>query len=108
MRAYLTKDLLQDELLMAIRAVHRGDTYVPAALKSVIAARDRQPDLTPRELQVLELIVHGLVNKQIAYSLNLAEYTVKNHVKNIFTKLGVQDRTQAATVAIQRGIIHLA
>jgi two-component system, NarL family, response regulator len=108
MRAYLTKDLLQDELLMAIRAVHRGETYVPAALATVIAARDKQPDLTPRELQVLELIVHGLVNKQIAYSLNLAEYTVKNHVKNIFTKLEVQDRTQAATVAIQRGIIHLS
>jgi DNA-binding NarL/FixJ family response regulator len=107
MRAYLTKDLLQDELLLAIRAVHKGETYVPAAVASMIAAREKEPDLTPRELQVLELIVRGLVNKQIAYSLNLAEYTVKNHVKNIFTKLGVQDRTQAATIAIQRGIIHL-
>lgn len=108
MRAYLTKDLLQDELLTAIRAVHKGQTYVPTGLALVIASREKQPDLTPRELQVLELIVHGLVNKQIAYSLNLAEYTVKNHVKNIFTKLGVQDRTQAATAAIQRGIIHLS
>ena len=60
-----------------------------------------------REIQVLELIVRGLANKQIAYTLNIAEHTVKNHVKNILSKLGVQDRTQAATAAIQRGIIHL-
>src|SRR5437867_11819825 len=106
MRAYLTKDLLQDEMLMAIRAVHRGEMYLPAALASAITAT--HPDLTARELQVLELLAHGLVNKQIAYYLNVAEYTVKNHVKNIFVRLGVQDRTQAATVAIQRGIIHLS
>jgi two-component system NarL family response regulator len=105
-RAYLTKDLLQDEMLRAIRKVHRGETYLPAALASALAAT--HPDLTARELEVLELLARGLVNKQIAYSLNLAEYTVKNHVKNIFSKLGVQDRTQAATVAIQRGIIHLS
>jgi len=58
-------------------------------------------------MQVLELIVRGRANKQIAYSLNIAEHTVKNHVKNILSKLGVQDRTQAATAAIQRGIVHL-
>jgi two-component system NarL family response regulator len=58
-------------------------------------------------VQVLELIVRGLANKQIGYTLNIAEHTVKNHVKNILSKLGVQDRTQAATTAIQRGIIHL-
>jgi DNA-binding NarL/FixJ family response regulator len=63
--------------------------------------------LSAREIQVLELIVQGLANKQIAYSLGIAEHTVKNHVKNILSKLGVQDRTQAATAAIQRGIIHL-
>jgi two-component system NarL family response regulator len=57
---------------------------------------------------VLSLIVGGLPNKQIAYQLNIAEHTVKNHVKNILAKLGVADRTQAATAAIQRGIIHLA
>ena len=55
----------------------------------------------------LELIVQGLANKQIGYTLTIAEHTVKNHVKNILSKLGVQDRTQAATAAIQRGIIHL-
>jgi DNA-binding NarL/FixJ family response regulator len=58
-------------------------------------------------VEVLELIVRGLANKQIAYALSIAEHTVKNHVKSILSKLGVQDRTQAATAAIQRGIIHL-
>ena len=105
--AYLTKDVLHDELLKAIRAVNEGHTYLPAAVAAALAAQLPRPDLSAREVQVLELIVRGLANKQIAYTLNIAEHTVKNHVKNILSKLGVQDRTQAATVAIQRGIIHL-
>jgi two-component system NarL family response regulator len=63
--------------------------------------------LSAREVEVLELIVKGLANKQIAYVLNIAEHTVKNHVKSILVKLEVDDRTQAATAAIQRGIVHL-
>ncbi|HEV3198322.1 MAG TPA: response regulator transcription factor [Bryobacteraceae bacterium] len=106
-QAYLTKDVLHDELLKAIRAVHAGQTYLPAAVAASLAAQIPRPDLSAREVQVLELIVQGLANKQIAYSLSIAEHTVKNHVKSILSKLGVQDRTQAATVAIQRGIIHL-
>jgi DNA-binding NarL/FixJ family response regulator len=106
-QAYLTKDVLHDELLKAIRAVHGGQTYLPAAVAASLAAQMPRPDLSAREVQVLELIVRGLANKQIAYSLSIAEHTVKNHVKNILSKLGVQDRTQAATAAIQRGIIHL-
>ena len=105
-QAYLTKDVLHDELLIAIRAVAAGQTYLPAAVAAV-AAQPPRPDLSARELQVLELIVQGLANKQIAYALEIAEHTVKNHVKNILSKLGAQDRTQAATAAIQRGIIHL-
>ena len=107
-QAYLMKDILHDELLKAIRAVHEGQTYLPATVAAALAAQMPRPDLSARELQVLELIVAGLANKQIAYTLNIAEYTVKNHVKNILDKLAVQDRTQAATVAIQRGIIHLS
>ena len=107
-QAYLMKDILHDELLKAIRAVHDGQTYLPASVAAALAAQIPRPDLSARELQVLELIVAGLANKQIAYTLNIAEYTVKNHVKNILDKLAVQDRTQAATVAIQRGIIHLS
>jgi two-component system NarL family response regulator len=105
-QAYLTKDVLHDELLIAIRAVAAGQTYLPAAVAAV-AAQSPRPDLSAREMQVLELIVQGLANKQIAYALDIAEHTVKNHVKNILSKLGAQDRTQAATAAIQRGIIHL-
>jgi two-component system NarL family response regulator len=105
--AYLTKDVLHDELLKAIRAVHEGQAYLPAAVAAALAAQLPRPDLSAREVQVLELIVRGLANKQIAYTLNIAEHTVKNHVKNILSKLGAQDRTQAATAAIQRGIIHL-
>jgi two-component system NarL family response regulator len=106
-QAYLTKDVLHDELLKAIHAVHAGQTYLPAAVAAALAAQLPRPDLSAREIQVLELIVRGLANKQIAYTLSIAEHTVKNHVKNILSKLGVQDRTQAATAAIQRGIIHL-
>ena len=107
MQAYLTKDVLHDELLNAIRAVHDGRRYLPPAVAAALAAQMPRPDLSARELQVLELIVRGLANKQIGYTLTIAEHTVKNHVKNILSKLGVQDRTQAATAAIQRGIIHL-
>jgi DNA-binding NarL/FixJ family response regulator len=107
-QAYLTKDVLHDELLKAIRAVYGGQTYMPPAVAASLAAQMPRPDLSAREVQVLELIVAGLANKQIAYTLNIAEYTVKNHVKSILDKLAVQDRTQAATAAIQRGIIHLS
>ncbi|HUP03664.1 MAG TPA: response regulator transcription factor [Bryobacteraceae bacterium] len=107
MQAYLTKDVLHDELLNAIRAVYEGRRYLPPGVAAALAAQMPRPDLSARELQVLELIVRGLANKQIGYTLTIAEHTVKNHVKNILSKLGVQDRTQAATAAIQRGIIHL-
>ena len=106
-QAYLTKDVLHDELLKAIRAVYGGQTYLPPAVAASLAAQLPRPELSAREVQVLGLIVRGMANKQIAFSLSIAEHTVKNHVKNILSKLGVQDRTQAATAAIQRGIIHL-
>src|ERR1039457_5512240 len=106
-QADLTKDGLHDELLKAIRAVYGGQTYLPAGVAASLAAQLPRPELSAREVQVLGLIVQGLANKQIAFSLTIAEHTVKNHVKNILSKLGVQDRTQAATAAIQRGIIHL-
>jgi DNA-binding NarL/FixJ family response regulator len=106
-QAYLTKDVLHDELLKAIRAVYAGQTYLPSGVAAALAAQMPRPDLSAREVQVLELIVKGQANKQIAFTLSIAEHTVKNHVKNILSKLGVQDRTQAATAAIQRGIVHL-
>ena len=105
-KAYVTKDVPHDEMLHAIRIVYQGGTYYPQG--SAVSDWSSQPILSARELQVLELIVQGLANKQIAYTLNIAEHTVKNHVKHILTKLGVHDRTQAVTAAIQRGIVHLS
>jgi len=105
-QAYLTKDVLHDDLLKAIRAVDAGGTFLPPSVAAT-ASQLPAPDLSAREIEVLSLIVEGLANKEIAYRLTIAEHTVKNHVKNILAKLGVADRTQAATAAIQRGIIHL-
>ncbi len=104
---YLTKDVLHDELLVAVRAVAQGEKYLPEVLSAALAGHSSGPILSAREVEVLELIVKGLANKQIAYVLNIAEHTVKNHVKSILVKLGVDDRTQAATAAIQRGIVYL-
>ena len=104
-QAYLTKDVLPDELITAIRAVHAGERYLPELVLATLAAE--VPRLSERELEVLRLVAQGLSNKRIAYVLNIAEDTAKNHVKSILKKLGADDRTQAATEAIQRGIIHL-
>lgn len=106
-RSYLTKDVLHDELIRAIRAVYAGGTYLPPTVAAALEASVLPAGLSAREIEVLELIVKGQGNKQIAYELGIAEHTVKNHVKNILNKLGADDRTQAATAAIQRGIIHL-
>jgi DNA-binding NarL/FixJ family response regulator len=106
-RAYLTKDVLHDELIRAIHAVHAGGKYLPASVSAALESSTLPAGLSAREMEVLALIVKGLGNKQIAYQLGIAEHTVKNHVKNILSKLSVDDRTQAATAAIQRGIIHL-
>jgi two-component system NarL family response regulator len=106
-QAYLIKDILEGDLIKAIRSVHAGRRYLTDLVRASLAPDPALPDLTSRELEVLNLIVQGLGNKQISYTLGIADYTVKNHVKNILTKLRVEDRTHAATVAIRRGIIHL-
>jgi DNA-binding NarL/FixJ family response regulator len=107
-QVYITKDAPQKEVLKAIRAAYSGESYVLETLASTVAAGKSRPCLTPRELEVLALVVRGLVNKQIAGELKMADNTVKNHIKTILQKLGAQDRTQAATEAIRRGIIHLS
>jgi len=106
-RAYLTKDVLHDELIRAIHAVHSGGKYLPPGVAAALESSALPAGLSAREAEVLALIVKGYGNKQIAYTLGIAEHTVKNHVKSILSKLSVDDRTQAATAAIQRGIIHL-
>jgi two-component system, NarL family, response regulator len=103
---YLKKDVQHDELIEAIRTVHSGHKYFRGPI-AVSLEQAKRPELSGRELEVLTLVAKGLSNKRIAYSLSIADNTVANHLKNILSKLGVDDRTQAATAAIQRGIIHL-
>lgn len=106
-RAYILKDMVGDELLDAIRAVHAGQRRIPPAVAARLAERMPRSELTPRELEVLRLIVKGKSNKEIAAALFVTEGTVKIHVNNLLSKLGVSDRTQAVTAALQRGIVHL-
>jgi two-component system NarL family response regulator len=106
MVGYLKKDVQHDELIDAIRAVHAGQKYFRGPIAGHLEDAGH-PDLSTRELEVLTLVAKGLSNKRIAYSLGIADNTVANHLKNILAKLGVDDRTHAATAAIQRGIIRL-
>ncbi|HYL98740.1 MAG TPA: response regulator transcription factor [Blastocatellia bacterium] len=106
-RGYLLKDAIREELLVAIRNVHAGQKHIPAAIASRLAERIPLNDLTARELEVLSLVVKGLTNSDIATALSISKGTVKVHINNILSKLGVSDRTQAATTALQRGIVHL-
>jgi len=106
-RGYLLKDALREELLSAIRAVHSGRKYIPPGIAARLAERIPMCDLTSRELEVLGLIVKGMNNADIAAALSISKGTVKIHVNNILSKMGVSDRTQAATAAIKRGIVHL-
>lgn len=104
---YLLKNVDSDRLLETIRAVHAGRYKLPADVAARLAERLAAPELSPREGEVLELIVRGRSNKEIGSDLGVAENTVKNHVKVVLEKLGVQDRVQATTRAIQRGIVQL-
>jgi two-component system NarL family response regulator len=106
-RAYLLKDSLRKELINAIRVVHAGGRFLSPAAASRLAERIPQAELSLRERQILEQVVKGLSNKEIAGELSVAEGTIRIHVSNILSKLGVKDRTQAAVAAIQRGIVHL-
>jgi two-component system NarL family response regulator len=106
-RGYLLKDVFFEELEAAIRNVHMGARHIPAAIAERLVERMAGSDLTAREMEVLELIVQGQSNKEIGVSLNISEATVKSHINNILSKLGVTDRTQAATTALQRGLVHL-
>ena len=106
-KAYLLKGMTIDELLSTIQAVHSSKTRISPAIAEKLAERMSTHALTARELSVLERIVAGRANKEIASDLDISEATVKSHVNNLLSKLGVSDRTNAATVAIQRGIVHL-
>lgn len=104
---YLLKSTLRKEMLDAIRAVHAGRRYVPAEIANEIAIHAGDDPLTERETDVLGLVALGKSNKEIGRHLVISEETVKAHVKGIFEKLGVSDRTHAVTVATKRGMLDL-
>jgi DNA-binding NarL/FixJ family response regulator len=106
-RGYLLKGMPFEELLKTITAVHAGKSRITSPIAEKLADRVSGQQLTARELSVLERIVAGRANKEIAADLFISEATVKTHVNNLLSKLGVADRTQAATVALQRGFVHL-
>jgi len=104
-KAYLLKGMTTDELITTIREVHAGRSHIPPAIAERLAERMGTEDLTPREAEVLQEIVAGKSNKEIAAELEISEATVKTHINTLLSKLGVTDRTQAATAAIRRGIV---
>ncbi len=104
---YLSKSADVEDLLSALRHLVNGDTYFPPAIAAKLNARRQRHTLSPRELQVLKEIVAGRSNKEIISSMKVSEATVKMHISNLLTKLGVLDRTQAAIEAVRQGIIHL-
>jgi len=106
-QGYLLKDMFFEELEEAIRQVHAGGRRLPAVVAERLAERMTGSELTGRELEVLEQIVRGKSNKEIATILKIGEATVKSHINSVLGKLGVSDRTQAATTALQRGLVHL-
>src|SRR3712207_86142 len=105
--AYLIKDVLGAELAAAIRAAAAGGRVIPPKVARTLAHFTPRVELTAREVEVLRLVAKGLRNEQIARVIGRTTGTVKVHVKNILEKLGAEDRTQAVTLALQRGIIHL-
>ena len=104
---YICKDVAESELIRAIRAVNAGGKYIPAEIAGILSENYGQEELTPQERKILQMIVGGNSNKEIAFDLNISENTVKTHVKNVFEKLGVSDRTSAATLAIKRGLVRI-
>lgn len=106
-KGYVVKGMVREELLSAIRAVHAGKRHVPSAVAAKLVDHLGSEKLTQRELDVLKEIARGKRNKEIGAELSIAEDTVKMHVKSILMKLGVNDRTEAVTIALRRGIIHL-
>jgi DNA-binding NarL/FixJ family response regulator len=106
-QGYAVKGIVRGELLEMIRSVHAGKRRLSASVAQRLAEHVGEEPISPRELEVLSLMAAGKRNKEIADELSIAEDTVKMHVRNIFSKLQVNDRTEAVTIALRRGIIHL-
>jgi len=106
-RGYLLKDSSREEILDAIRRVSAGETYLPARIVQKVAEGFRKPEISPRELEVLQCVAAGKSNKEIGVQLFIAEGTVKTHVKSLLEKLGTVGRTAAVREAVHRGLVRL-
>ena len=106
-QSYLLKGMSHLKLLEAIRSVRMGHTYLPRSIRNSMPVKVNRPALSPREVDILRLIVKGLCNQEIADKLSITRGTVKWHVNIILRRLGVSDRTQAVVVAAQRGIVEI-
>jgi DNA-binding NarL/FixJ family response regulator len=106
-QGYLLKSTLQAEIVAAIQAVHAGRHYIPPRIAARLAERMVRSALTQRELEILEMVARGLTNKQIGNALQISENTARNHINSIIRKLDVSGRTEAATAAIQQGLVHM-
>jgi DNA-binding NarL/FixJ family response regulator len=104
---YLLKSTPQAEIVAAIHAVHSGRHHIPPRIASRLAERMVRTALTQRELEILEMVVRGLTNKQIGNALRISENTARNHINSIIRKLDVSGRTEAATAAIQQGLVRM-
>lgn len=104
---FVLKNVSGEELVKAVKTVHAGKKFIPANIANVLSENLGSEELTPSESKILELIVAGQANKEIAANLSVTENTVKTHVKNILAKLGVADRAAAATTAIKRGLVRV-
>jgi len=106
-RTYVLKTAAREDLIQTIRAVHSGERCISPVIGARLAERMSHAGLTAREIEILKLIAKGRSNKEIGGALGIAEVTVKLHVGHLLTKLKASDRTQATTIALQRGILHL-
>jgi DNA-binding NarL/FixJ family response regulator len=104
---YLLKSASQEEVIEAIRVVSQGKRRIPSALAARLAERVGRSTLSSREQEVLELVVNGLTNKEIAHALGISDITARNHVISVLAKLDAKDRTEAATIALRRGLVRL-
>jgi two-component system NarL family response regulator len=104
---YLLKEAVLDDLAGVVRAVYNGARPIPEDVQRILESRSNYGQLTAREVEVLELIAQGLRNKEVGHALGITEETIKVHMRNIMDKLNVQDRTEAVTMGLRRGIIHL-
>lgn len=104
---YICKDVTPEDLVMAVLTVNAGRKFIPNDIAQILSENLGREELTASESNVLRMIVGGMSNKEIAFALDVSENTIKSHIQNIFGKIGVSDRTSAATTAIKRGLVRV-